>query len=188
MLEVEVQVVYGSWLPSETFIEKVERIEKAAHSHENARVLESFITDKDGKLLYGEKYVFERPTAVFEYEGGISNFAQPDMAGNDLLIADLYMDANIPIGAEIKSIEFMYDEEIGWVDIREMQTVDNTPYILSLHRTFLSDPIFDPGITCFAIITFISECNYLYEAAHADLYGKIRITYYTDNIGGENNA
>lgn len=131
----------------------------------------------------------KRPTAVFEFEGSTESFAAADaINSNDLLIGDFYMEANIPVGVEIKSIEFMYDEDIGWVDIREMQTVDGAAYTLSMHRTFLSDRICDPGITCFAIVTFIQSANFIFEAAHAGQDGKFRITYYTDNIGGENNA
>ncbi len=156
----------------------------------NTAKLADFTTDENGNLLYkGKPVSSERPTAVFEFEGSTDSFAAADaISGNDLLIADIYMEANIPVGVEIKSIEFMYDEDIGWVDIREMQTVDGAAYTLSMHRTFLSDRIYDPGITCFAIVTFIESDNFIYEAAHAWQNGKFRITYYTENIGGENNA
>lgn len=168
--------------------EQIAALNEGAVLSSNQSVLDA-LGDENGKLLYKGKLVSsERPTAFFEFEGTTENFARPDVIGSDLLIADIYMEANIPVGAEIKSIEFMYDEDIGWVDIREMQTVDGVAYILSMHRTFLSDRISDPGITCFAIVTFIENSNFLYEASHAWSPGKFRITYYTDNIGGESDA
>ncbi len=174
--------VNADYKPNDTIIQ-------LGWSPANKEILNKFGESADGRLLYKGEYVTERPTAEFEFEGSTDSFAAADaINGNDVLIADFYMEANIPVGVEIKSIEFMYDEDIGWVDIREMQTVDGAAYTLSMHRTFLSDRIYDPGITCFAIVTFIESANFIYEAAHAWQNGKFRITYYTDNIGGENNA
>jgi hypothetical protein len=133
--------------------------------------------------------ILGRPTAVFEFEGSVDCFLSPDMPGTlQVLVADFYMESNIPIGAEIKSIEFMFDEAVGWVDMREMSTIDGVPYVLNVYRTFDGANIYGEGYVCFGIISFINEGNYVYDIAHSSGDGKIRITYYTDNIGGENNA
>ncbi len=150
-------------------------------------------TDTSGQSLAGMVAAHEaklsRLTAVFEFEGSADSFTMPDMPGTmQLIVGDFYMDSNIPIGAEIKSIEFMFDESIGWIDTHEMITVDGIPYILNMARTFDGANVYGDSNTCFAIISYLNEGNFLYEAAHAFLNGKIRITYYTDNIGGESNA
>lgn len=149
-------------------------------------------TDTSGQSLVGMVAAHEaklsRPTAIYEYDGTSEGFLVPDMPGtNQILVGDFYMDANIPVGAEIKSIEFMFDDN-RWVDMREMGAIDGIPYVINMHRTFDGANIYDEGTVCFAIISFINDSNYLYDIVQSYQDGRFRITYYTDNIGGENNA
>lgn len=154
----------------------------------NTAKLTDFSTDENGNLLYkGNPVSSERPTAEFEFEGDMELFITPDAPnGNDFIVGDFGIEANIPVGAEIKAIEFMLDETVGWFDIREMNTIDGVPYILNMYRTFDGANIYNEGYTFYAIVSFIEAVNFIYNAVQSYQNGHIKITYYTD--GGESDA
>ena len=133
-----------------------------------------------------------RPTNTIEGLGELSAATRTDLASFDAIAigafeGDFLFD-KIPIGAEIKSIEFRLEGSTEWIDIKSMFEYDGIPYVINMnHAVWGYDyAMFDK---MFALITFLNGMtNFLYDAAAGGNNGDTRITYYTDNIGGEANA
>lgn len=146
------------------------------HSHENKDVLDNFGIDND-KLVYNGKPI-----------GGSERKTKTVETGENTYITDVYDDnqgvrimsyANdIPPGLEVKSIE-LYTDETGWLDIRDMATLDgSTNYIINIHKTY--DDI-TTGFVCFgSLISLNGYVNPVVSYVQTASITNARITYYVN--------
>lgn len=163
----------------------------ARHTHENVATLGA-LSEADGQLTYKGTAIGERPTNTVEALGELSFSLRTDLASFDAIAigafeGDFLFD-KIPIGAEIKSIEFRLEGSTEWIDIKSMFEYDGIPHVINMNHAAWG---YDYGMydKMFALITFPNgTTNFLYDAAVGGNNGDIRITYYTDNVGGEDNA
>lgn len=152
--------------------------------------LADFSTDENGNLLYKGKAVSsDRPTATTRELDMFLAISCDSPRTECFMIVDINGSLpEIPIGTEIKTIETKIGENGEWVDIHKMYEVDGQPYVLHMNRVYDGDSV--SAEKAFAIVapTYFGP-NYLYAAIQdgsETVY--VRITYYTDSLGGENNA
>lgn len=150
----------------------------------NQSVLEKLSVDDKGNLLFdGVKLVKERKTAVWETEDAFNNgLLQNSIGGDASGIYDIEP-GKIPVNAEIKSIELKWDDDYGFVDIREINAVDiDGMYAVVYHRAILSEYYSDMTQYLFTILT--DDLSGSPELIYM-LYGMeeiaIRVTYYVED-------
>lgn len=152
-------------------------------------------TDTSGQSLAGMVAAHEaklsRPTATVEAVGELAVAARTDMASFEVLAfgaweGDFLYD-QIPLGAEIKKIEFRLKEQEEWIDLHRMHEYDGIPVVINMTRVSEDNT---EGIyqRLYAVVApaVYSVTNFLHDAMASNQNGDIRITYYTD--GGENDA
>ncbi len=146
-----------------------------------------------GAQVAAHEAKLSRPTATVEAIGELACAARTDVTSFEALAIGAWEDEflydKIPFGAEIKTIEFRLEGQNEWIDIHRMHEYDGIPYTLNM--AFVSDGN-EHGVygKLFALIApaVHGVTNFLHDAMGSYANGDIRITYFTDNIGGENNA
>lgn len=146
-----------------------------------------------GAQVAAHEAKLSRPTATVEAIGELATAARIDMASFEVLAigawADEYLYDKVPLGAEIKTIEFRLEGQDEWIDIHRMHEYDGIPCVINM--VYVSDGTYH-GVydKLFALITpaVYSVTNFLHDAMLGNQNGDIRITYYNDYLGGENYA
>ncbi len=155
----------------------------ARHTHENSEVLNKFGEDADGNLIYkGREIGSSRLTAQLEVfvdeETDLNIWSDNYGQFGRVYMVDLA--SRIPVGTEIASIEIAFpDENNGeYINIKDMYTLDTSPYIILSDKVFYNSDFELP--TYAYLLCFSSEFTPLLKKAIDYGWSKIRITYYTD--------
>lgn len=124
----------------------------------------------------------DRPTAVTEvpFSGMIS---LDETNGTTIRLDDQWGQLSLPVGTEIKQIEFKPDDSEEWTAINQMHEKDGLPYFCNMSKVFL----LPNDSKCLAFINYplSAHASYLGNIISAYTGGIIRITYYTDTMPTE---
>lgn len=150
------------------------------HTHENKDIIDK-LSEDNGTLAYNGKSIGgsgERPTATktFSFDEMI---LYPDSMTISECLTVISTDAieDIPVGTEIKTIEFKR-ENGEWVDIHGMFEIDDVPYILNMHKVYFSEQY---QTYFYAIVSFAGQSiNAIANETSNYMITETRITYYTD--------
>ena len=156
------------------------------HTHENKDIIDK-LSEDNGTLTYNGKTIGgsgERPTATCSFSFADSVLI-PDISTIQEVLTVISYDEieDIPVGTEIKTIEFLYNGE--WIDIHRMFELDDIPYVLNMNRDYYSETY---QVYFYAIVTFAGNHNINTISDAVQGYGitETRITYYTDKFYGGN--
>lgn len=172
----------------ETILEPVKETELTALEEvqaylSNQSVLEKLSVDDKGNLLFdGVKLVKERKTAVWETEDAFNNGLTTGSQDGEASGTYNVVRGKIPVNAEIKSIELKWDDDYGFVDIRELSANDDGGmYAVIYHRAIRSSCYSDGTQYLFTILTDDTSGvpESLYLLAYEDDIA-IRVTYYVE--------
>lgn len=202
MINVDVQVTYGSWTPPRNIYDDLISLKNKAHTHENGTILDSInsgifdniaantaarhthenaetlnkLGDSNGSLTYDGKAIGGRQTATVTLDIIEATLDSPVVSATFIYLNNTN---KVPDNAEIVSVELnsgTADSPV-WIDLRDMSGLYiGNPYSLIYHKLKYSDT---QDIYFLASIIFpISDKNELIIAL--DNYGipQIRVTYY----------
>ncbi len=190
-LLVKSQLVEGVFLPSVSGVQSageygcngmaasVAANTLSRHTHENKDIIDK-LSEDNGTLTYNGKTIGgsgERPTATktFSFDETI---LYPDSMTISECLTVISTDAieDIPVGTEIKTIEFKR-ENGEWVDIHGMFEIDDVPYILNMHKAYFSEQY---QVYFYAMVSFPNGINSIANEVGNYMITATRITYYTD--------
>lgn len=79
----------------------------------------------------------------------------------------------IPVNTEIKTIRLNYNGQM--IDIKDMATIDDIPYILNMNRVYLSQ---SHGMLTLAVIGFVTDTNAVISTLQNYEIPEIEVDYY----------
>lgn len=82
----------------------------------------------------------------------------------------------IPVGTEIKTIKFKYNDT--WVDIHELNILDSRPYALNISKCYEDSETI--GGYVLAIVGIIGSMGVILTAMQSENIKEIEVVYYTD--------
>lgn len=202
MINVDVQVTYGSWAPPKNIYDDLISLKNKAHTHENGTILDSInsgtfdniaantaarhthenaetlnkLGDSNGSLTYDGKAVGGRQTATVTLDINEATLDSPVASSTVIFLNNTN---EVPDNAEIAIIELnagTADSPV-WIDLRDMSALyEANPYSLTYHKLKYNDTY-----GCYFLVSIlfpISDKNELISAFDSGGIPQIRVTYY----------
>lgn len=201
MINIDVQVTYGSWAPPKNIYDDLISLKNKAHTHENGTILDSInsgtfdniaantaarhthenaetlnkLGDSNGSLTYDGKAVGGRQTATVTLDVGEVTLDSPIASSTNIFLNNTN---KVPENAEIVSVELNNGtiDVPDWIDLRDMLALyPYFPYSIMYHKLKYSDALDGYFL---ATIIFVSDKNELITALDNYEIPQIRVTYY----------
>ena len=202
MINVDVQVTYGSWTPPQNIYDDLISLKNKAHTHENGTILDSInsgifdniaantaarhthenaetlnkLGDSNGGLTYDGKAVGGRQTATVTLDISEATLDSPMSSSTIIFLGNTN---KVPENAEIVSVELNNGtiDVPDWIDLRDMSALyPANSYSLMSHKLQHNDTY---GSYFLVSILFpIGDKNALITALDNYEIPQIRVTYY----------
>ena len=202
MINVDVQVTYGSWTPPKNIYDDLISLKNKAHTHENGTILDSInsgtfdniaantsarhthenavtlnkLGDSNGGLTYDGKAVGGRQTATVTLDISETTLDSPVASSTNIYLNNTN---KVPDNAEIVSVELNNGtiDVPDWIDLRDMSALyPANPYSLMSHKLQYNDTY--GSYFLISILFPITDKNGLIEALESTQITQIRVTYY----------